>query len=251
MSIAADRIIAVSTGKTVYKDGDSVIKLFCRPYTKASVMLEAFNQTQFEAAGLSVPRIQEIFPSSGGWAIRYEYAHGKTMARLVEDQPEDTQALLMRLIKIQRSIAACNAPLLPPLTDKLHREITFGISDPTLRARLYAILYRLPDGNAACHGALAPRDIIIAEDGAFSVLNWANAARGNYIFDVADTYLQLMLDELNSSAKLCTQYLKLFSANDAALERCVTDFLPICAAARFGRANERERAILSGFIPEK
>ena len=42
MSITADRIIAVSTGKTVYKDGDSVIKVFCRPYTKLDVMKEAF-----------------------------------------------------------------------------------------------------------------------------------------------------------------------------------------------------------------
>lgn len=250
MSVAADRIIAVSTGKTVYKDGDSVIKLFCRPYTKVSVMHEAFNQAQFEAAGLSVPRIQEIFPSSGGWAIRYEYAHGKTMARLIEEQSEATQALLMQLIGIQRRIAACNAPLLSPLTDKLHREITLGISDPAQRAKLYAMLYRLPDGNAACHGALAPRDVIIAEDGTFSVLGWANAARGNYIFDVADTYLQLLLDESDSSSKLSMRYLKLFSANDTVLERCVTDFLPICAAARFGRASERERDVLSGFIPK-
>ena len=77
MSITADRIIAVSTGKTVYKDGDSVIKVFCRPYTKLDVMKEAFNQTQLEAAKLSVPKVQEVL--SGGIANRLQLYSDPTL----------------------------------------------------------------------------------------------------------------------------------------------------------------------------
>lgn len=113
MSITADRIIAVSTGKTVYKDGDSVIKVFRRPYSKLDVMKEAFNQTQLEAAKLNVPKVQEVFLSEEGWAIRYEYARGKALSQLMEATPAKVSDYMAQLVKIQRAIAAADAPLLP------------------------------------------------------------------------------------------------------------------------------------------
>lgn len=175
MSITADRIIAVSTGKTVYKDGDSVIKVFCRPYTKLDVMKEAFNQTQLEAAKLSVPKVQEVFLSEEGWAIRYEYARGKALSHLMEAIPAKVSDYMAQLVKIQRAIAAADAPLLPCLTDKLKHAICEGIQDKEQRISLCAALDSLPDGQATCHGALMPQDIIMNQNGGYCILNWANA----------------------------------------------------------------------------
>lgn len=160
MSITADRIIAVSTGKTVYKDGDSVIKVFRRPYTKLDVMKEAFNQTQLEAANLCVPKVQEVFLSEEGCAIRYEYARGKALSQLMEATPAKVSEYMAQLVKIQRAIAAADAPLLPCLTDKLKRAICEGIQDKEQRISLCAALDSLPGGQATCHGALMPQDII-------------------------------------------------------------------------------------------
>lgn len=243
MSITADRIIAISTGKTIYKDGDSVIKVFCRPYTKLDVMKEAYNQALLEAAALSVPRVQEVFPADGGWAIRYEYARGKALSQLMEAAPAKAGEYMAQLVEIQRTIAAADAPLLPRLVDKLKRAILTGIQDTERRTELCAALDSMPDGRSTCRGALLPRDIIVNESG-YCVLNWANAAHGNSFFDVADTYVQLMLED-DEKLPLSALYIDTFCADDAELERTVRQFVPICAAARMGSANERERGILN------
>ena len=43
-----DRIIAVRTGKTIYRDGDRVIKVFDSDYSKADILNEALNQARIE-----------------------------------------------------------------------------------------------------------------------------------------------------------------------------------------------------------
>ena len=60
MKIQADKIIAVRTSKTVYRDGDTVIKVFDENYSKADVLNEALNQARIEETGLNIPKILEV-----------------------------------------------------------------------------------------------------------------------------------------------------------------------------------------------
>ena len=85
MSINADRVIAVRTGKTVYRDGDTVLKVFDSDYSKADILNEALNQARIEETGLSVPRIIEVTRMDDRWAIRWEYAQGKTLQQLLDE----------------------------------------------------------------------------------------------------------------------------------------------------------------------
>ena len=39
-----ERVIAVRTSKTVYRDGDKVVKVFDKEYSKVDVLNEAFNK---------------------------------------------------------------------------------------------------------------------------------------------------------------------------------------------------------------
>lgn len=39
-----DRVIAVRTNKTIYRDGDRAIKVFNEDYSKADILNEALNQ---------------------------------------------------------------------------------------------------------------------------------------------------------------------------------------------------------------
>ena len=57
MSIQADRMIAVRTGKTVYRDGETVLKVFDSDYSKADILNEALNQARIEETGLNIPKI--------------------------------------------------------------------------------------------------------------------------------------------------------------------------------------------------
>ena len=51
-------VIAVRKNKTVYRDGDSCIKVFDSEYSKADVLNEALNHSKVEGTGLHVPKIK-------------------------------------------------------------------------------------------------------------------------------------------------------------------------------------------------
>ena len=55
-----DRVIAVRTNKTVYRDGDKCIKVFDSDYSKADVLNEALNQARIEETGLNIPKVLEV-----------------------------------------------------------------------------------------------------------------------------------------------------------------------------------------------
>ena len=83
-----DRVIAVRNNKTVYRDGDKCIKVFDANYSKADVLNEALNQARIEETGLNIPKVLEVTMVDGKWAIVSEYIKGKTLARLMQEEPE-------------------------------------------------------------------------------------------------------------------------------------------------------------------
>ena len=83
-----DRVIAVRNDKTVYRDGDKCIKVFNSQYGKADVLSEAFNQARIEEIGVAVPKFISVSMIEDKWAITSEYVKGKTLARLLQENPE-------------------------------------------------------------------------------------------------------------------------------------------------------------------
>ena len=81
-----DRIIAVRTDKTVYRDGDRCLKVFNEDFSKADVLNEALNQARIEETGLNIPKILEVTVIDGKWTIVSEFIKGKTLARLMEEK---------------------------------------------------------------------------------------------------------------------------------------------------------------------
>ena len=96
-----DRVIAVRNTKTVYRDGDKCIKVFHENYSKADVLNEALNQARIEETGLNIPKILEVTVIEGKWAIISEYIKGKTLAQLMEENPEKKTEYLELLVKLQ------------------------------------------------------------------------------------------------------------------------------------------------------
>ena len=68
-----EKIIAVRTDKTVYRDGDLAVKVFGSHYDKADILNEALNQARVEEIGLNVPRVEEVCKIDGKWAIVTDY----------------------------------------------------------------------------------------------------------------------------------------------------------------------------------
>ena len=88
MTLNADRILAVRTSKTVYRDGETVVKVFDDGFSKADILNEALNQARGEETGLNIPKLLEVGIVDGKWAIRTQYISGKTMKWLMDENPD-------------------------------------------------------------------------------------------------------------------------------------------------------------------
>ena len=160
-----DRVIAVRNDKTVYRDGDKCIKVFNADFSKADILNEALNQARIEETGLNIPKILGVTMVDGKWAIITEYISGKTLAQLMEENPEKQEEYLNLFVDIQLNIHTKTAPLLHKLKDKMHRKISASRLDATTRYDLHTRLESMPKHTKVCHGDLNPSNIIITDDG--------------------------------------------------------------------------------------
>ena len=96
-----EKIIAVRNNKTIYRDGDKSIKVFNEGFSKADVLNEALNQARIEGTGLNIPKVLEVTMIEGKWAIVSEFIKGKTLAQLMEEDPEKKDEYLALLVELQ------------------------------------------------------------------------------------------------------------------------------------------------------
>ncbi len=125
-----DRVIAVRTAKTVYRDGDLCIKVFNEEFSKADVLNEALNQARIEETGLNIPKIHEVTKIDGKWAIVSDFIKGKTLQQLMDEEPEKKDEYLNLFVDLQLTVLSKTSPLLNKLKDKT-RYATVTSTRPT------------------------------------------------------------------------------------------------------------------------
>ena len=96
--------IAERETKTVYKDDGKTIKLFVENYSKANILNEALNQARVEETELNIPKIIEVTRIDNKWAIVSEYIEGKTLAQLMQENPNKYDEYLEKFVDIQKII---------------------------------------------------------------------------------------------------------------------------------------------------
>ena len=213
MSIDADRIIAIRTDKIVYRDGNTVLKVFDPAYSTADIFNEALNQARIEETGFPVPKIIEILKMDGKWAIRREYAEGTTLERLLLEKPENRESYLDLFTDVQREIFSLKAKQLNRQKYKLAQRIARAPISEEKRERLLESLFTLPDGTATLHGDFIPSNLVLRPQGRYCVLDWTHVTEGNEQEDVARTYLQLLRRFDESTAE---RYLSLYLSKSGA-----------------------------------
>ncbi len=240
-----DRIIAVRTGKTVYREGDSCVKVFDNDYSKSDVLNEALNQARVEETGLNIPKIKEVTMIDGKWAIVSEFISGKTLQRLMDEEPEKKDEYLELFVDIQLSVHAKECTLLTKLKDKMNRKISMSELDATARYELHTRLEGMPKHKKLCHGDFNPSNIIISEDGTPYIIDWSHATQGNASADAARTYLLFWLaGDIESADK----YLNLFCKKSNTAKQYVQKWMPIVAASQSVKGNEKERQFLLSWV---
>ena len=240
-----DKIIAVRTGKTIYKDEDRAVKVFDADYSKSDILNEALNQARIEETGLNIPKILGVTMVDGKWAIVSEFIKGKTMAQLMQENPDKFDEYLEQFVDIQMSIHEMKAPLLTKLKDKMNRKISQADIDATTRYELHTRLEGMPKHNKVCHGDFNPSNIIITDEGVPYILDWSHATQGNASADVARTYLLFWLEGNIEGAK---KYLELFCKKSDTAKQYIEKWLPIVAASQSVKGNAKEREFLLSWV---
>lgn len=239
-----DRVLAVRNNKTIYRDGDDCVKVFGDDFAKDDVLAEALNQARVEHTGLNIPKIKAVTMIDGKWAIVSEYIKGKTLDRLMAENPDKKHEYMEMFVDLQIKVQSCTCPLLPKLKDKMSRKISQADLDATTRYDLHTRLEGMPKHNKLCHGDFNPGNIIINDDGTPYILDWSHATQGNASADVARTYL---LFWLNGDIDGAEEYLDLFCAKSGTDKQYVQKWMPIVAASQSVKGNAKEREFLLGW----
>jgi len=238
----SDKIIAVRTRKTIYREGDTVVKVFDKDYAKYDVLNEALNQARVENIGINVPKIIEVKTvEDGKWAIVSEYIPGKTLSQLMKENPDKKDEYIEMLVDLQIKVLSLTCPMLNKLKDKMNRKINEADLDATVRYELHTRLESMPKHSKVCHGDFCPANIIVKDDGTPYIIDWAHATQGNAAADAARTYLVFCL---NGDEDAAEKYMQLYCEKSNTAKQYVQKWLPIVAASQSVKGNPNERDFL-------
>ncbi|MEG2540886.1 MAG: aminoglycoside phosphotransferase family protein [Clostridia bacterium] len=239
------KVIAMRKTKVIYREGDTVVKLFDANYSKADILNEALNQARVEETAIRIPKLLEVKKIDNRWAIVIEYIEGKTLESLMAENPDKIDEYLDMFVDLQMSIHTQKCPLLNKIKDKMNRKIDETDLDATTRYDLHTRLDAMPKHTKVCHGDFNPSNIIIATDGLPYVIDWAHVTQGNASADVARTYL---LFSLAGQAEIAEKYLKLFCKKSDTAKQYVQKWIPIVAASQLVKDKKEEREFLLNWV---
>lgn len=243
----ARELISQNATKSVYRDGNRAIKVFCKGFPKAEVLNEALISARIEAlGGINIPATLAVSVDEDGcWSITKDYIAGKTLDQLMDEHPEKKNEYLEQMVDLQLSIHAKTCPLLNKLKDKMARQISeIEELNPVNRYDLLTRLDSTPKHAKLCHGDFQPNNIIVKDDGTMYVLDWVHAAQGNASADVARTYLLFCLKD----QELAEIYLDLFCSKTNTDKRYVQQWLPLVAAAQLTKKRPEEAELLHQWL---
>lgn len=244
--IMARELLSESAAKKIYRDGNTVLKVFAKDFPKDEVFHEAFITTRIENTdGLHIPKIYSVHEENGQWIIEKEYIEGKTLKQLMKEHPEKLDEYIGKMVDLQLTVFSKKAPLLEKLKDKVTYQIN-GLNsiDSATRYELLTRLESMPKHFKLLHGDFRPDNILVKEDGTMYLIDWVHATQGNASADVARTYTTLMLENEEAAKK----YYEDFCGKTKTDKSYVFKWLPIIAAANLTKQRPEEKELLESWL---
>lgn len=240
-----DTVIAKRINKTVYRDGNLAIKVFEKEFKTSDVLNEALNLARVAETDLNIPKLQEVTKIDGKWAIVTDFVEGKTLAQLMEENPDKTDKYLEMFVDLQLEIHKHSVHHLNKLKDKMTRKIAESGLDATTRYELNTRLEGMPKHKKLCHGDFNPSNVIVGNDDKLYILDWSHVTQGNASADAARTFL---LFSLAGKEDIAIKYLDLFCKKSDTARQYVQKWLPIVAASQLVKGKENEKEFLMSWV---
>lgn len=239
------QILAERKNKTIYREGNKVVKKFDQNYSKSDVLNEALNQARVEETDLNIGKILGVTTINGEWSIELEYIEGTTLQQLMNENPDKVDEYLEKMVDIQIEMHKQKCPRLGKLKDKYRRKLSQLEIDPSTKFDLYTKLDVMPKHYKLCHGDFNPSNIIVKEDGSLVILDWSHATQGNASSDAAYAYLDFLLKGEEMTGR---KYLKLYCQKTNTALQYVQSWISLVSAVKLLKATEAEKEILMRFI---
>ena len=243
--MAERQILEEKSYKTVYREGNVIVKAFTPSHPMSDVFNEAYIHACVEDAGVPVPKLLGVGMQDGGWAIQMEYVAGKTLSQLAKENPDRIDEYLEKLVDIQLAVGGYRVRHLRNTRLKMEDSIkAMAEIDASTRYELLQRIHGMARHTKLCHGDLVPSNIVIKEDGSWCVLDWAHASAGNAGADAAITYMRFSLNK----PELAEKYLRLFCKKADMPIQYIQTWMPVVAAAQLTKHRESEREMLEKWI---
>ena len=239
-------MLAARAHKSIYRDGDTVVKVFDKNFPKADVLNEALNQARIEATGLPVPGIRAVtVTEDGNWCIVLDYVEGRTLEQLMAEHPEKSQEYMRDFVALQMEVHSKREPKLNKLKDKWDGKIAASKQiNATTRYELRTRLASMPRHTKVLHGDFVPSNIIVDPEGRYHILDWSHATQGNAAADAATTYLLFALRD----QALADLYMDTYCEMSDTAKQYVQRWLPVTAASRLGKGIPEEKELLERWL---
>ena len=247
MQLNLNNPIATRKNKTIYKDGDKIIKLFVSSHPKSNVLNEALNQARVEEfSNLNVPRLLEVTKVEDSWALVSEYVEGKTISTLMKEYPDKIDHYLDLFVKVQLVILENEVPMLNRIKEKFREKLENSDNiDENIKYELLQRLEGMKNHKKLCHGDFHPSNVIVQEDGTVYVIDWSHVTQGNASADAARTYLLFFMD---GKEELANKYLDMFAKMSDIEKKSIQRWIPIVAATQITKKIPEEQEFLSKWI---
>ncbi len=242
----AERIKIAEGKHEIYREGDTLIKVFDLGFPKAEVLNEALSNARVEELGLNVPKILAVSViEDGRWAITKEFIEGENLEEIMMREPERIRELIGQMVDLQLEMHSKRCALLGSLQEKMSRQISEldEISEIT-RYELLTQLNSMPRHVKLCHGDFCPANIIVDKNGEMHLVDWVHASRGNASADAARTYLLLML----KNSDWADMYMDIFCEKSHTERNYVQNWLPLVAAAQLTKKRPEEMELLKRWV---
>ena len=185
-----------SSGRTAeiyHWDQEHVLKLFYGWVALESIENEAQIAGTIYDRGLPVPEVCEIIHVDNRTGLIYQRLYGDSMYKAAQRKPWNVIRYLRRSAELHAKIHSHSISAgLPSQREILERNIRTAVGLPRqLRAKAFAALDAMPDGNQLCHGDFWGGNIVMSLRGEV-VIDWNRASCGNPLADLAHTTNAIM-----------------------------------------------------------